>query len=538
MGKTNIDESLFAAETKILQAAIADIANEHYRENELLPRYTVLVRYYQKLLRATKKVFLISDSQGQVLQRHQNEIQNLLDNANQGFLSFSRDLKIDRQYSAECTRIFGKKIAGMLITDLLGAGGRYSRETLQAIFASVFSGANEGARQALQQFPAIFRINGKDIRVECKLITQAEEKAADTLVMMILTDITESLRAEEQIRFLSYHDKLTALYNRAHVEAVTPEMEKSSALPMSIIMIDMNGLKLVNDVFGHQQGDLLLIAMAKVLIKSCRPQDIVARWGGDEFLILLPHTDQQACRQICERIRAACDEIDDCTIPVSAAIGTATLDTGLIQLEELFNIAENRMYSDKLVKGREVRKRIIASLAGSLQARCFESDGHSDRVRQLVVNFAGFLGFETNSSEIKLLHQLAELHDIGKVAVPGEILGKAGMLTPGEWEIVKSHSDVGYRLAQSIGESAVADILLALHERWDGSGYPYRLHKEEIPLLARIFALVETYDVITHDRPYRTALDKSAALREIEAGTGLQFDPGLARRFVEYMKRR
>ena len=223
---------------------------------------------------------------------------------------------------------------------------------------------------------------------------------------------------------------------------------------------------------------------------------------------------------------------------MSAAIGTATLDTGLIQLEELFNIAENRMYSDKLVKGREVRKRIIASLAGSLQARCFESDGHSDRVRQLVVNFAGFLGFETNSSEIKLLHQLAELHDIGKVAVPGEILGKAGMLTPGEWEIVKSHSDVGYRLAQSIGESAVADILLALHERWDGSGYPYRLHKEEIPLLARIFALVETYDVITHDRPYRTALDKSAALREIEAGTGLQFDPGLARRFVEYMKRR
>lgn len=538
MGKTNIDESLFKIEAKVLQTAIADIANERYRENELLPRYTVLVRHYQKLLKATKKVFLISDSQGQVLQRHQNEIQNLLDNANQGFLTFGRDLKIDRQYSAECTRIFGKKIAGLLITDLLSSGSRHLRENLKSIFAGIFAGAQEIDQQELQRFPAVFRINEKDVRIECKLISQAEEGTADTLVMMILTDITESLRAEEQIRFLSYHDKLTSLYNRAHVEAVTPELEKSSALPMSIIMIDMNGLKLVNDVFGHQQGDLLLISMAKVLKKSCRPQDIIARWGGDEFLILLPHTGQQACRQVCERIRAACDEVDDCTIPVSAALGTATMDTGNIQLEELFNIAENRMYSDKLLKGREVRRRIIAGLAGSLQTRCFESDGHSDRVRQLAVNFAGFLGFETNSSEIKLLHQLAELHDIGKVAIPGEILGKTGMLTPDEWEIVKSHSDVGYRMAQSIGESAVADILLALHERWDGSGYPYRLQKEEIPLLARVFSLVETYDVITHDRPYRTALDKPAALREIEAGTGSQFDPGLARRFVEYMKRR
>ncbi|QJW48481.1 GGDEF domain-containing protein [bacterium BFN5] len=299
IGKINIDKCLFEAEEKILEAAMADLANERFCNNALLSRYKILVHHYRKLLKLNKKIFHISDSQGQVLQRHQSEIQNLLDNANQGFLTFGRDFKVDRQYSAECTRIFGRKIGGKSIVELLEQGSIESSVNLYQILEPVFESTSGTESEFLQRMPTTFRIDGKDIRVECKLIEQSMEFIEGKLIMMILTDITDQLRAEEQIRFLSYHDKLTLLHNRAYVETLLSDLEGPQALPMSIIMLDMNGLKLVNDVFGHQQGDLLLISMAEILKKACRPSDIIARWGGDEFVVLLPQTDQEECRKVC-----------------------------------------------------------------------------------------------------------------------------------------------------------------------------------------------------------------------------------------------
>lgn len=535
MSKIDIDKSLFEEEAAALHAAMANIADQRFAQNELLPSYKSLASYYGKLLKITRKVFYISDSQGQELQRHQNEIQNLLDNANQGFLTFGRDLKVDRQYSAECIRIFGRKIAGLSISKLLESENDIAAKRLSETFERVFTCSNGLEQEELKQLPSIFQINDRDICVECKIISQADEPSEGNLVMMILTDITERLRAEEKIYFLSYHDKLTALHNRAYVEGLLPDLEQPDYLPMSIIMIDMNGLKLVNDVFGHQQGDLLLIALAKVLEKCGGPQDIIARWGGDEFLVLLPKTDKAAGRKVCARIENACNEVVDCVIPLSAAIGAATRDSEFTSLAETFNAAENRMYNDKMTKSGQVRQRIVANLEEMLHNRCFESHGHNKRVLQLATDFVAFLGFDINSAEMKPLQQLAVLHDIGKVAIPREILGKSGPLTANDWEIVKSHSEIGYRLAQSIGDSAVADIILTLHERWDGSGYPRNLVGKQIPLLARIFSLVDVYDIITHDRPYKAAIDKQAALSEIESVIGSHFDPELAMRFREFM---
>ena len=264
LGK-NVDENLFEAEQEVLQSAMSEIADPRYSGNELLPGLKALTDQYRKLFTVARKIFHISDIQGQSLQRRQNELQNLLDNVNQGFLTFGPDLKVDRQYSAECIKIFGRKIAGAPIHQLLGQDGGASPQKLKEILNRVFSCLKGFGQVELQNFPSTFRLGEKDVHIECKLIPQAEEQDKHPLVMMIMTDITEKLKAEDQINFLSYHDKLTSLHNRAYIEAMLPELEKTESLPLSIIMADMNGLKLVNDVFGHQQGDLLLIALAKVL---------------------------------------------------------------------------------------------------------------------------------------------------------------------------------------------------------------------------------------------------------------------------------
>ncbi len=515
----------------MLSKATADLKSNRYCGNELLPHYQILIEYYHKLLRNTRKIFRISDSQGHLLQRQQGEIQNLLDNANQGFLTFGPDLLVNQKYSAECIRIFGRKIAGLNITQLLG---ETVSADLEAILQQAFWRRPDELPILLGKIPSVFRINQQDVRIEWKLINQANAAGNEAVLMMILTDITEKLRAEEQIRYLSYHDKLTGLHNRAYVEMLLTELDTAAVIPLSLIMADMNALKLVNDVFGHEQGDRILAAMGAALKAACRPTDIVSRWGGDEFLIVLPQTSQQDCQAVCERIHQACQGVVDNPIPLNAALGSVTQTEGTVSLVEMFGVAESRMYNDKLLHSREVRQSIIAKFENMLQSRCFEAEGHSQRTYQLTVDFADFLGLHPDAITTKTLQKLAVLHDSGKVAIAKEILGKAGPLTANEWEIVKNHSEIGYRMAQSIGEPLLADIILALHERWDGLGYPYGLQGKQIPRWARVFAIVDVYDLITHDRPYQKAQMPDVALREIVSAGGAQFDPELTEQFCQF----
>lgn len=531
------DENLFQIEQEVLKDAIKDISNHHHFGDKLMPRYQSLITNYQKLLRVTRKIIRISDLQGQALQHQQIEMQNLLNHANQGFLTFGSTLKVNQKYSAECTRIFNRKISGALVVELFEKEDAAAQDSLRSILERVFLSPKEMAELELQQFPTIVHLNKKEIRVECKLIFSPDKTVDSTVVMMILTDITEQIKAQEKINFLSYHDKLTSLHNRAHIEDVLPALDKIECMPLSIIMADMNGLKLANDVFGHRQGDLLLVAMADVLKHSCRQTDVVARWGGDEFIVLLPWTDQEKCLKVCKRIQNACAAVDHCAIPLSAAVGMATKDSGNISLMELLSIAENRMYSDKLQKRKIVRKINIADLQARLISRCYEDAGHRERVYHMGIEFAEILGGFTES-ELELLSKLAQFHDIGKVAMPEDILGSDRSLTLSEWDIIKSHSEIGYRMAQAIGEQPVAELILSLHERWDGTGYPCGLKEEQIPFLARFFSIIDIYDVVTHERPYGKALAPKAALIEIEKGKGTQFDPKLAQCFLDYMSKK
>ncbi|MDF2564025.1 MAG: metal dependent phosphohydrolase [Massilibacillus sp.] len=528
-----MEKHLFDGEDRTLEEAQTMIAHATANEQEILASYSRLTKEYQKLLRITKKAFYISDRQGKVLQRQQAEMQNLLDNANQGFLTFTRDLKVGRQYSQECVRIFGQKIAGLSITSLLTQENDTDKIKLEKILSQVFAESNALAESLLQQFPVRFRIKDRDIQVECKLLES--EFGDEPLIMMILTDITEKLLAEKEIHYLSYHDKMTGVYNRAYVETVLPEVEGTQAMPISIVIIDMNGLKLVNDVFGHQQGDTLLIAIANIMKKCCRPTDIIARWGGDEFLIVLPQTSAAICQGICECIQTACAQTKDNPIKVSAAIGRTTKTRGTFRFPEMFSEAESMMYSDKLAKRAALHQGFISSLEGLLYSQCYENDGHGTRVEQLTSKFIAFLGVPLEQLQIETLLHLARLHDIGKVAINSDIWGRRGVLSDEEWDIVKNHSDVGYRLANSIGKTPLAEAILLHHEWWDGTGYPHGLHEEQIPLTVRIFSLIDMYDVLTHDRPYRSALGKQEALMEISSESGTHFDPTLTKKFLEFI---
>lgn len=527
---------LFNAEQAVLQNALVDTDDESYTGNDLLPRYKALTSQYKKLLRLCRKIFHISDSQGLALQQQQNEMQMLLDNAEQGFLTFGSTLKVNRQYSQECVRIFGKKIAGEPIVELLGQVENICVEQVVDNLRKVFILPADESKQLLQQLSCVVTIGDKNVRVEYKKITQTGSELDHILVMMILTDITEKLRADAKIHYLSFHDKLTDLYNRAYAERMMPILEQADKLPLSIVMIDMNGLKVVNDVFGHAQGDQQLVSLARVLRQACRESDIICRWGGDEFVIFLPNTKQTECIAICEFIGRLCRDVKHTSIPLSAAIGASTKEKMGMQLSEVFSAAENRMYSNKLKEGQAIRQEIIDSLLVRLQQQCFEQAGHNERIAALGARFIHYLGLSADSLELRTMQSLAMLHDIGKVAIPQNVLGKKGLLTAKERELIQLHSDRGYRMAQSIGDSSLADMILTLHERWDGQGYPCSLRGQAIPWLARVFAIVEAYDVITHERPYGEVMQKTEALAEILCSSGKMFDPELAEKFIQFMQ--
>jgi len=529
----NIEKQLFDGEERVLENAQTTIAGVKDSDQELLARYSLLTNEYQKLLRITKKAFYISDRQGKTLHRQQSEMQNLLDNANQGFLTFASDLKVNRQYSVECIRVFGQKIAGLSIASLLAQGNDTDKIKLEKVLLTIFSEGKVKAEQLFQQLPAKFCIKNRDIQIEYKLL--ATEIDNESLIMMILTDITENLLAEAKIHYLSYHDKMTGLYNRGYVETILPQFEKAPALPISIIILDMNGLKLTNDVFGHQQGDALLVAIANILKQCCRSSDIIARWGGDEFLIILPQTSEEICLERCKSIQVVCAKTENNPIKVSVAIGKNTKTTGCFSFAEMFSEAERAMYSDKLTKRAVLYQNFISTQEELLYSQCYENDGHGVRVERLAADFISFLDLPLETSQINILFRLARLHDIGKVAINSDIWGRRGILSGEEWSVAKNHSDVGYRLANSIGEAPLAKAILAHHEWWNGTGYPQGLKEEQIPLVVRIFSLIDMYDVLIHDRPYRLALGKQEALREILRESGTHFDPLLTKKFLGFI---
>jgi diguanylate cyclase (GGDEF)-like protein/putative nucleotidyltransferase with HDIG domain len=348
---------------------------------------------------------------------------------------------------------------------------------------------------------------------------------------------------------LALTDPLTGLGNHRHFhdrlerELIVAERKASS---FSLCLIDVDDFKRVNDLFGHPAGDRVLSRLASTL----RQNGEAFRLGGDEFALLLPQYDEA------EAVSTASSIIDRIAHLGLEHVGSVTVSAGVATFPrqapdrgELIRLADSALYWAKengknrvhvyrpdvvelaelrrLATGpdRAARFRAAASLAKAVDLRDTYTGSHSARVAELAARVASRLGL--NQEQIELARLAGSLHDLGKLAIPEEILRKPGPLTGPERLVLERHPQIGFRMLDSLGIEPVAEWILHHHERWDGTGYPDRLPGSEIPLGARIIFVVDAYDAMTSDRVYRGRLSQEDALAELERCAGTQFDPGV-----------
>ena len=360
--------------------------------------------------------------------------------------------------------------------------------------------------------------------VKTKHSFSEEERKLLKVFAEMLTNVKLRRQTEERIRHMSFHDSLTDLYNRAYLENEMERLDTERQLPLSIIVADLNGLKLINDVYGHEAGDKMLKSAANILRKACREEDIIARWGGDEFIVLLPQTTKEDVTAISNRITISSQADFFEGIPISMAVGVSTKTESATALAGILKKAEDSMYRQKFHVKRRTKDSMLKTLKKTLSDKSFETEAHTLSVQKI----ARMIGqnMKLSNADLKRLDLAASLHDIGMVNIDEEILNKKTPLNSVEWEEVKKHPEIGFRIASANEEFAhVAEIVLAHHENWDGTGYPQGLKGEDIPLFARIIAVADAFEVMYTGRPHKKRLSIKDISKEFKQLAGEQFDP-------------
>lgn len=383
--------------------------------------------------------------------------------------------------------------------------------------------------------PGMYEGKGSFIWVKASPLMDTDGKIVGAIES--IRDISERKHFEEQLRYLGLHDGLTNLYNRNYFEEEIRRLELGRFQPTGLLICDVDGLKLVNDTLGHDAGDHLLIGVATVLQSCFRGDDVVARVGGDEFAILIPHSEEDVTEIASTRIREAVNlyNAQNPDVPLSLSVGFAVRTSPTMTLNEVYQAADNNMYREKLHRRQSARSAIVNTLMKALQARDFITEGHAERMQDMVALLGEAIGLPGH--RISDLRLLAEFHDIGKVGIPDRILFKPGPLSKEEIFEMQRHSEIGHRIALSAPDLVpIADWILKHHEWWNGDGYPMGLKEGDIPLECRILSIADAYDAMTSDRPYRSALPHRYALEEIHKNAGIQFDPGLVKTFMKVVQ--
>lgn len=346
-------------------------------------------------------------------------------------------------------------------------------------------------------------------------------------------DITTEREYRKKLEFLSYTDILTGAKNRTAFEEYDREISKKENLPIGVLMGDANGLKLLNDTFGHRYGDKFLKETVKIL-KEVSGKNVF-RIGGDEFAILIKNATPKYCEKLMKKLQKECKEYDREFFKLSISLGYAIKRNAEVDIYDTLAIAEDIVYKEKLKHNETAKSIVIESIKKNSCLNNPETERHATRV----ANNAVKIGKRLNLSENQLedLKIAGEFHDLGKVILPEEILLKESKLTGEEYEIMKTHAEKGYRIIKAISNKyrGPAEIILGHHERWDGKGYPKGLKGEEIPITSRILCLSDAYDIMRSTRVYKKAMRKEDALEEVKRCSGTQFDPKVVEAFFDVL---
>jgi len=356
-------------------------------------------------------------------------------------------------------------------------------------------------------------------------------------VVGIVRDITERKESELKLQLMSTHDTLTGLRNRYYFEKTMAELQKARPAGLGVAMCDLDGLKLVNDSLGHERGDEYLKTVAGRINSAFPAHATVARIGGDEFGVLVPDVTEEAFMQSVLLLTHELPEYLSQTInmPVSISVGSFHETGPDLNVVEMLMEADRRMYREKLHRKQSIRHEMIQTLRKMLEVRDFITEGHAERMEDQIVRLAEIMSVPMR--EFPDLRLFAQFHDIGKIGVPDSILYKPGRLTAEEYESMKRHTEIGYHIAlSSVDLMPISDWVLKHHEHWDGGGYPLGLSGGDIPLECRLLAVVDAYDAMTNDRPYRLAMTKPEALMELGRHAGGQFDPRVVENFLILME--
>lgn len=390
--------------------------------------------------------------------------------------------------------------------------------------------------------------NGKKYEETYRMITPAgEEKHIysraeleydgnhPSRVVGVFVDVTLTKLREDRLMHISYHDPLTGLFNRRYYDETIVEYNSNPYYPISVIVMDINGLKELNDVFGHSAGDELLIQAASLFRDNLKDKEFVARIGGDEFVMILPNTMFDEAQQKVKMILEGAKQYEVKGNKISLSLGVATKITPSVDFSIVFNDAEKDMYNMKLMDKSSMRGSTINTILNTLHEKDQYSEEHSRNVSYLSAMLADELGLSL--SQRNNVKMAGILHDIGKIIVSDDILMNPGKLSEAEYIEIKKHSEFGYRILNASGDlSYLSDIVLSHHERWDGRGYPNGLKGEEIPLLSRVITIVDAFDAMTSDRAYKARKSIDEAIAELEKCSGTQFDPELVPVFIKYIK--
>lgn len=358
---------------------------------------------------------------------------------------------------------------------------------------------------------------------QCKFICLRDEKNRDIGHLLILNNLEVE------------RDMLTQLYSKQSFYSRMEAAIKRRNYPFTIVVCNANGIGLINDVYGWNKGNEMIRLTAELLQEHLPENTILARMDDGDIAAGFVEVEQEYAVRLFDNVCKLYREANDTGIESDLQYGIAVIRDRSKSIEEAIREAGESLNTKKLMNETSKKSSQLDSLRQTLTESDYETEEHVERTKKMAIKLGQAL--HLSDAELSKLALLAVLHDIGKIAIPHTILLKPGKLTNEEWEIMKSHTDKGYRIANASKElKPIAEYILHHHERWDGKGYPGGLDGENIPLLSRIITVVDSHDVMVHDRPYHKAMSNEDAVEELLRCSGTQFDPHIVTVFLQVLE--